>query len=103
MIGAPGDNSTYANLEGRRRDLVTFTYLPWSSRIEAVCDAQFPRGVSLKIALEGLQRGDSMTRATFLQTMVDAGIYTPDEARGLEDLPPLGDAAPQTTQEELVA
>ena len=66
MIGASGDNATYANLEGRRRDLVTFTYLPWSSRIEAVLDAQFPRGVSMKVALDGLQRGDASTRGPFL-------------------------------------
>jgi HK97 family phage portal protein len=89
MIGASGDQATYANLEGRRRDLVTFTYLPWSSRIEAVLDAQVPRGVSLKVALDGLQRGDSATRADFLVKMVDAGIYTIEEARELEDLAPL--------------
>jgi len=89
LIGGQSDTSTYANIESRRMDLVTFTYLPWSSRIEAVLDAQFPRGVSLKVALDGLQRGDSAARSQFFKTMVDdAGIYTREEARELEDLPP---------------
>jgi HK97 family phage portal protein len=89
LIGGTTDTNTYANIESRRMDLVTFTYLPWSSRIEAVLDAQFPRGVSLKVALDGLQRGDSAARAAFFKTMVaDAGIYTREEARDLEDLPP---------------
>jgi HK97 family phage portal protein len=88
MIGATGDTATYANLEGRRRDLVTFTYLPWSSRIEAVLDAQFPRGVGMKVALDGLQRGDASTRGPFLTSMVAAGIYPKAYAQALEDVPP---------------
>lgn len=88
MIGASGDQATYANLEGRRRDLVTFTYLPWSSRIEAVLDAQFPRGVNMKVALDGLQRGDASTRGPFLTSMVAAGIYPKAYAQDLEDVPP---------------
>lgn len=88
MIGAPGDNATYANLEGRRRDLVTFTYLPWSSRIEAVLDAQFGRGIGIKVALDGLQRGDASTRGPFLTSMVGAGIYPLAYAQALEDVPP---------------
>jgi len=89
LIGGTTDNNTYANIESRRMDLVTFTYLPWSSRIEAVLDAQFPRGVSLKVGLDGLQRADSAGRAAFFKTMVaEAGIYTREEARALEDLPP---------------
>lgn len=93
MIGAPGDSATYANLEGRRRDLVTFSYLPWSSRIEAVLDAQIPRGMSLKVALEGLQRGDASTRGPWYQTMVGIGAYTVDEVRDFEDMGPLPAAA----------
>jgi HK97 family phage portal protein len=88
MIGASGDQATYANLEGRRRDLVTFTYLPWSSRIEATLDAQFPRGVNMKVALDGLQRGDASTRGPFLTSMVASGIYPKAYAQDLEDVPP---------------
>jgi HK97 family phage portal protein len=89
LIGGTTDNNTYANIESRRRDLVTFTYLPWTSRIEAVLDAQLPRGVELRVELDGLLRADSMSRGTFLQMMVSSGIYTVDEARSYEDLPPL--------------
>lgn len=89
LLGAPTDNNTYANVESRRIDLATFTYLPWTSRIEAVLDAQFPRGVSLKVALDGLLRADSKSRAETLTLYVEKGVMTVDEARALLDLPPM--------------
>jgi len=42
-----------------------------------------------KYNLEGLMRGDSTSRAAFLNTMVGMGIYTRNEARGYEDKNPL--------------
>jgi HK97 family phage portal protein len=89
MIGAPTDSSTYANVESRRMDLTTFTYLPWSARIEAVLDAQLPRGTNVKIALDALQRADTKTRYDTYKVALDAGILTVDEVRALEDRPPL--------------
>jgi len=89
FIGAPGDPSLYANMEGRRMDLVTFTYLPWTSRIEAVLDAQFPRGVSLKVALDGLMRGTTKDRYEAHKLVIEAGWKLPEEVRATEDLPPI--------------
>ncbi len=42
----------------------------------------------VKFNMEGLLRGDSQARAEFLQKMVGAGIYTPDEARAYENKAP---------------
>jgi HK97 family phage portal protein len=89
LLGAPTDNNTYANVESRRIDLATFTYLPWTARIEAVLDAQFPRGVSMKVGLDGLLRADSKARAETLTLYVEKGVMTVDEARAKLDLPPM--------------
>ena len=89
MIGAPTDSNTYANVESRRMDLATFTYLPWSARIEAVLDAQLPRGTSVKIALDALARADIKTRYEVYEIARRINALTEDEIRALEDRPPL--------------
>ena len=52
-------------------------------------------GVSIEFNLEGLLRGDSAGRANFYQIMVRLGVMTRNEARRLENLPPIpgGDVA----------
>jgi HK97 family phage portal protein len=94
MIGAPTDSNTYANVESRRQDLTTFTYLPWATRIEATLDAQLPRGTSVKVGLDALLRADTKTRYESYalgQIKPDgSGWMTTDEIRELEDRPPLG-------------
>jgi HK97 family phage portal protein len=97
MIGAPVDSNTYANVESRRMDLTTFTYLPWSARIEATLDAQFPRGTSLKVGLDALLRADTSTRYATYAVALDKGILTVDEVRALEDRPPLNGTVPVLT------
>jgi HK97 family phage portal protein len=89
MIGAPTDSNTYANVESRRMDLVTFTYLPWSARIEACLDAQLPRGTSLKLGLDALLRADTKTRYEAYGMALKDRWLTVDEVRELEDRPPL--------------
>jgi len=92
MIGAPTDSNTYANVESRRMDLVTFTYLPWSARIEACLDAQLPRGTSLKVGLDAMLRADTKTRYEAYTAGLAGKWLHPDEVRALEDLPPLTSA-----------
>lgn len=50
--------------------------------------------------VEGLLRGDSTARALYLKTMVDSGMMTVNEARRLDNLPPLpgGDVATRQSQ-----
>jgi HK97 family phage portal protein len=92
MIGAPTDGNTYANIESRRLDFATYTLLPWSARIEAVLDAQFPAGTSLKVALDALVRADTKTRFETYAIARANGILTVEEIRELEDRPPLAPA-----------
>ena len=53
------------------------------------------QGMSIEFNLEGLLRGDSAGRAAFYQIMVRLGLMTRNEARRLENLPPIegGDVA----------
>lgn len=53
------------------------------------------QGVSIEFNLEGLLRGDSAGRAAFYQIMVRLGLMTRNEARRLENMPPIegGDVA----------
>lgn len=92
MIGAATDTNTYANIESRRMDLTTFTYLPWSARMEATLDAQLPRGTSLKVGMDALLRADTQTRYATYQVALGSGILTVNEVRELEDRPPLTQA-----------
>jgi HK97 family phage portal protein len=89
FIGASDPSNTYANLETRRQDLVMFTLLPWTSRIEAVLDAQFPRGVELKVTVDALLRGTTKDRYEAHKLAIEAGWKLPEEVRATEDLPPI--------------
>ena len=91
MLGVPGDNSTYANVESRMIELRAFTLLPWVRRIESTLDAQFPRGTTLKIKTAGLERADTKTRYDAYAVGIAGGWLTADDVRDLEDLPPLAD------------
>lgn len=98
MLGVPGDSSTYANVESRMIELVRFTLLPWAARIEAVLSAQLPRGTEVKIELDGLMRADTATRFAAYATAIAAGFMTVDEARALEDEPPLPESVAIPTE-----
>lgn len=89
MLGVPGDSSTYANVESRMIELVRFTLMPWIRRIESELEAQLPRGTTLVVSTDGLQRADTATRFAAYKSALDAGWLTVDEIRALEDRGPL--------------
>lgn len=89
MLGVPGDQSTYANVESRMIELRTFTLLPWMRRIESTLDAQLPRGTSIKIAADGVLRGDTASRYQAYSVALSGGWLTIDEIRAMENKPPL--------------
>jgi HK97 family phage portal protein len=103
MLGAPGDSSTYANVESRMTELRTFTLLPWIRRIEAVLDAQFPQGTEVKIITDGTLRADTSTRFAAYESALRAGWMTVDEVRALEDRPPLPQQVSTAPEDDLPA
>jgi HK97 family phage portal protein len=90
LLGAPTDANTYANVENRMLELYQLTLLPWIGKIEAVLDAQLPRGTESRIEVDGLLRADVRTRFDTYKIATEQGILTVDEIRALEARPPLG-------------
>ena len=91
MLGVSGDTSTYANVEGRHREYLTFTLLPHIRKIESTLEAQLPRGTKMRVETAGFERADTMTRANVYKTLIESGVMTRDEAREREHLAPLGE------------
>jgi HK97 family phage portal protein len=90
MLGGPSGNSLdYSTTELRMLELYQLTLLPWIGRIEAVLDAQLPRGTEARIEVDGLLRADTKTRYETYAIAIDKGILTVDEVRAMENRPPL--------------
>jgi HK97 family phage portal protein len=93
MLGGPtGDTLTYSTNEMRMLELYQLTLLPWIGRIEAVLNAQLPGGTKPRIEVDGLLRADIKTRMEAYQIGISTGVLTRDEARALENRPPLAQA-----------
>jgi len=90
-IGVPGSSLTYANLADRNTRRVQVTLLPWITRIEHAVSALMMRPRYMKFNVNALLRADLPTRYAAYATGIGSGFLLPDEARELEDLPPLGD------------
>jgi HK97 family phage portal protein len=92
-LGIPvaGTSLTYGNLEQRNTRRVQVTFLPWIVRIEkALSDLLFnPR--YFKFNVDGLLRGDTLSRYQSYQIGITTGFLLNEEARDLEDLPQLPD------------
>jgi len=56
---------------------------------ELLTAADIAAGISISFNLEGLLRGDSKTRSEFYTRMLQAGVFTINEVRRLESLPPV--------------
>ncbi|HEJ4173245.1 TPA: phage portal protein [Pseudomonas aeruginosa] len=93
MVGQSEKSTTWGTgLEQQMIGFLTFTILPWLTRIaQSICkDLLSPidqKTVYAEHSIEGVLRADSAGRAAFLSTMVNNGIMTRDEARAKENLP----------------
>ena len=94
MIGADSGNSlTYANVEMRSIDFLTYAINPWLVRLETALTDLVPRGQYAKFNAGGLLRTDLKTRYESYEIGLRAGFLTNDEVRQLEDREPLPVAA----------
>jgi len=78
-----------ASREQDAQDLVTDCYLPYIVAVESWINWLLPRGEFVKISVDGLLRAALADRASAYSTLTQAGVMTDNEARALEDLPPL--------------
>jgi HK97 family phage portal protein len=94
MIGADsGSPKTYANLEQRNLDFLTYGVGPKIVRLEHTLNASLPRGQFVKFNTGALLRTDLKTRYESYQIGLAAGFLSVDEVRELEDREPLPAAA----------
>lgn len=89
-----GGSITYANLEQRNARKVQVTFLPWIVRLEKAFSSLLPRPRYVKFNVDALLRADTDTRYKAHAVGIQNKFMTPNEARALENLPPLpgGDA-----------
>lgn len=96
MIGHTEKTTSWGTgIEQQMLGFLKFTLQPWLIRIEQSIKKELlaggPDGVYYpKFIVEGLLRADSAARAEFYSKMVNNGIMTRDEVRGLEDRSPRG-------------
>ena len=85
-----GGQVTYANVEARSLDLLTYTINGWLVRLERALTRLRPRGRYVKFNADALIRVDTETRYKAHTEAIRGGWSTPDERRRLEDLGPRG-------------
>jgi HK97 family phage portal protein len=88
-LGVSGDSMTYANIEQQATNLVKFSLAGHLQRFEQTFTLHMPRGTEAKANLDAILRGDTLTRYQAHQVGIAAGFLTVDEARALENRPPL--------------
>jgi HK97 family phage portal protein len=87
--GESGGSLTYANVEQRALDFLTFGLRPWLVRLEAAISGLLSSTTTVKFNAGALVRTDLLTRYQAHEVGIRAGFLTVNEARELEDRPPL--------------
>lgn len=93
-----GGSLTYANLEQRSLDLLTYAVDPWLVRIENALTGLLPEARHVKFNRGALLRVDLLTRFKAHQIAIASTFETVNEVRELEDREPVpwGDKPPPT-------
>ncbi|ATN88820.1 portal protein [Mycobacterium phage DmpstrDiver] len=90
MIGDTEKSTSWGTgIEQQSIGFVTYTLLPWLTCIEQALTAFLPNGQFVKFNHNGLLRGDVKSRFEAYQIGIQNGIYSPNDARSWEDLPPI--------------
>lgn len=87
----PAVTSTWGSgIEEQNKFLVDYTFMPWAIRIEQAISTFLLAGPQfIKFNFDARLRAKTSERYQAYQKAIDAGIMNPDEARALEDMPPL--------------
>ena len=93
MVAAEAGNSmTYANVEQRSLDFLTYSVQPWLTRLETAISTALPGKRHVKFDTAVLLRTDLMTRMKATAIGIASHQLLPDEARAYNDLPPFTEA-----------
>ena len=96
-----GQNVTYTNREQRLADFLALSLVPrYLAPLEDALSTLIPRGRIVRHNVDALLRGDLAARFAAYESsarifdMTGVPVYTPDEIRAIEDLPPLDESSP---------
>ncbi len=90
MIGGEtGSSLTYSTVEQNSLNFVTYALRPWLVRLEESLSRLLPQPQYVRFNVDALVRADLMTRMQAHEVALRTGVETIDEARALEDKPPL--------------
>lgn len=88
MLGLEkGDSQTYANVSQDWLGFVRFRLMRYVREIEEALTDLLPRGQRARFNLEALLRSDALTRMKIHATAIDAGVYSDEHARNIENIP----------------
>ncbi|MEH1059391.1 phage portal protein [Micromonospora sp. CPCC 206171] len=87
--GEAGGTLTYNTVEGNGINLLKIALNPILVLIESYLSELLPDGMVAQFNVDAVVRADIKTRYESHQIGINAGFLTPNEARALEDLPPL--------------
>jgi HK97 family phage portal protein len=87
--GESGGSLTYANVEQRALDFLTFGLRPWLVRLEVALSALLSSTTTVKFNAAALVRTDLLTRYQAHESAIRAGWKLRSEVRELEDLAPV--------------
>jgi len=87
------EKSSFNNIEQQNTEYVVNTLMPIAKLFEIEHDSKIFIDSEkidhyVKIELKGLLRGDIKSRSEFYKTLMDRGVYSPNEVRSLEDMTP---------------
>lgn len=93
MVAAEAGNSmTYANVEQRSIDFLTYSVQPWLTRLETAISTLLPGKQHVRFDTSVLLRTDLETRMKATAIGIASHQLLPDEARAISDLPPFTEA-----------
>ena len=87
------ERATFSNIEHQSLEFVTDALMPWVKKLEEEADYKLLRGsvdgYYTKIDVRGLLRGDNKSRMEYYKGGVTNGIFSINDCRSWEDLPPV--------------
>lgn len=92
MIGGTSASSmTYASLEQRSLDFLTFAAQTWITKFEDIYTASTTRPLRVAADLDTIVRLDATTRVKLQEQRIRMGTRSPNETRREDHLPPIAD------------
>jgi HK97 family phage portal protein len=89
VAGETAGHMAYTSPEQRSTDLLVYAIRPWLVRLERAISRLLPRNQTVKFNADAIVRVTLLDRYQAHAAGIQAGFLTINEARELEDLPPL--------------